>query len=111
LGLAPSPRVRQSAVYDPVNDRMLIYGGYEVQGFHSKPSYDLWALSLHGQPTWKLLVPEGTPPLLTGSPLVFDSVHQRILFRTGGGNFDGATWALDLEPLRWEWLPTSGDST
>jgi len=47
-----------SAVYDPVNDRMLVYGGFN--GFTSLD--DLWALSLSGTPAWTLLTPSGTGP-------------------------------------------------
>src|SRR5262249_38281130 len=111
LGPSPSPRALHSAVYDPVNDGMLVYGGFAIQGVHAEPTHELWKFSLRGDPAWKLLDAEGSSPPLIGEDMVFDSSRRRMLVRTGGGNFDGATWELDLDPLRWEWLPTEGGST
>ena len=50
-------RSGHSAIYDPVRDRMVVFGG-------SYGSYrnDVWALSLAGTPDWTELAPIETPP-------------------------------------------------
>ena len=47
---------RHSAIYDPVRDRMLVFGGYD--GIYPVPDLnDVWALSLAGSPAWSELTP------------------------------------------------------
>ena len=54
-----APRRGHSAIYDPVRDRMIVFGGDAGGGFYSG---ELWALSLGGTPTWTLLTPTGMGP-------------------------------------------------
>ena len=44
-------------MYDPVGDRLVLFGGYDglARG-------DVWQLTLSGTPTWSQLTPSGTPP-------------------------------------------------
>ncbi len=51
-GTPPAPRFGHSAIYDPVRDRMLVFGGYPSPTPTSTPMADLWSLSLSGTPTW-----------------------------------------------------------
>lgn len=92
-GPAPPGRAQHAAVYDPVRDRVLVFGG-DGGTFLG----DLWALNLAGAPAWQALSPTGTPP----SPrrehsLVYDPVADRVILY---GGFDGArrgdVWALSL---------------
>jgi len=68
----PSSRGLHSAIYDPVSDRMLVYGGFD--GFTSLD--DLWALSLSGTPAWSVLTPSGTGP---GSREYHRAIYDPIL--------------------------------
>ena len=95
-GTLPAPRTGHSAIYDPVRDRMLIFGGWS--GAH--PFYDdVWELSLGTTPTWTRLTPSGSAPdPRIGHDAIFDPIRDRmILF---GGNVGGSpmndTWALSL---------------
>ena len=56
VGQLPLGRVYHSAIYDPVRDRMVVFGG--TSGY----SNDVCALSLAGTPAWTQLASSGTPP-------------------------------------------------
>lgn len=93
-GSLPSPRGVHSAVYDPVNNRMLVFGGLswdQTTQTHTSLD-DLWQLSyangLDGTPTWTQITPSGTPPGLTpglsfNHSAAFDTVHQRMIVSGG----------------------------
>jgi hypothetical protein len=50
--LSLEPIAYHSAIYDPVRDRMVVFGGFDGLGnLHN----DVWVLSLAGAPTWSLL--------------------------------------------------------
>ena len=53
----PSPRFGHTAVYDPGNARMVVFGGYD-----GAPRNDLWLLSLSGAPVWTAVTPPGARP-------------------------------------------------
>ena len=91
-------RAFHSAVYDPIRDRMIVFGG---SGGRSSLD-DVWELSLAGIPRWTRLLPNHFGPSLAAHTAVFDSRRQRMLIY-GGEEFDGdagalyvGTWALDL---------------
>ena len=61
----PGPRslhrpraLAHTAIYDPVRDRMVVFGGYDGNGNRN----DVWALSLSGSPAWSELTPAGSLP-------------------------------------------------
>jgi hypothetical protein len=95
-GTRPPGRLGQLTVYDPIRDRLIVFGGYSpTSGFLN----DLWTLSLSGAPTWTPLSAAGTAPSprdYTGG--VYDRAHDRIVFF--GGNVSGVpsaeTWELTL---------------
>ena len=95
LATPPSARDFHSAIYDPVRDRMLVFGGYSDAGFRN----DLWALSLAGSPTWSLITPVGVPP----SPrylhtAIYDSVRDRMVVFGGldASGYRNDVWAVSL---------------
>ena len=92
-GAPPSPRYSHSAVYDPVRDRMVVFGGVE-DGFLD----DVWALSLAEPPEWMELTPDGTPPSARSAhSAIYDPVRDRMV--VFGGIEDGSlndVWALSL---------------
>ena len=56
-GTPPSARDGHTAIYDPVRDRMVVFGGDD-----GALRNDVWALTLSGSPAWSALAPVGTPP-------------------------------------------------
>jgi len=81
-GAPPSPRSSHTAIYDPVRQQMVVFGG------------DLWSLSLSGVPTWTPLAASGSaPPLPAGSSAVYDPVGDRMLL-FGGSPSTGQGWNL-----------------
>ncbi len=93
---APSPRSLGAAVYDPVRDRMLLFGGdVSPNGFTTN---EIWALDF-SDATWHQLSPLGVPP----SPrsrvaAVYDSQGDRMLVFGGhdGSAHLAETWELSL---------------
>ncbi|MFN8587176.1 MAG: kelch repeat-containing protein [Candidatus Eisenbacteria bacterium] len=103
VGTPPSPRAGQSAVYDPVRDRMIVFGG--------NTSNETWALSLAGTPAWTLLSPTGTPPAGRNShAAIYDPLRDRLLVYGGYSNtYLGDCWALSLAGTpAWSPLATTG---
>jgi hypothetical protein len=56
-GTDPPERTWTDGVYDPVGDRIILFGGYD-----GLPLGDVWQLTLAGTPTWSQITPSGTPP-------------------------------------------------
>ena len=66
-GSAPTTRAFHSAVYDNINNRMTIFGGYHYDTVNGSTYLnDVWVLSnangLGGTPAWTQLLPTGGPP-------------------------------------------------
>jgi predicted small integral membrane protein len=90
-GTPPSARAYLSAIYDPVRDRMLVFGGAESSIQHN----DVWALMLTGSPAWSQLAPVGNPPSARwGHAAIYDPVRDRMVV-FGGSNLNDV-WALSL---------------
>jgi Galactose oxidase, central domain len=86
-GTKPAPRAGQSAVYDPVSDRMTVFGG--GLGNASPCTNDVWVLlnasGSSGTPSWVQLSPSGGPPSprLRFSAVYDPDTNSMIVF---GGN-------------------------
>ena len=109
VGPPPSPRAYQSAIYDPVQDRMLVFGGIDDTG----PLNEVWALSLGSTPAWTPLPVTGSPPsqrLLQSA--VFDSRRNRMVVFGGSTLFTyfDDCWALTLSSGSGDWamITTTG---
>jgi hypothetical protein len=101
-GGQPLPRFQHSAIYDPVRDRMVVFGGYYYGGYRgadSKPLNDTWVLSLSATPTWTQLAPAGDPPAPRYShSAVYDPEHDRMVcFGGRAGAVLNDVWALSLK--------------
>lgn len=106
-GFAPLARWGQSAIYDPVGDRMVVFGGQVARADYN----DVWALSLSGTPTWTQIIAEGpVPSARHGHTAIYDPVRRRMVIY--GGEYDPATrevWALSLSKKpSWTLLAPSG---
>jgi hypothetical protein len=113
-GTPPSPREGHTAVYDPVGDRMIVFGGYDGASRN-----DVWALSLSGTPAWSALATAGAPPSpRAGHAAVYDPAgHRMVVFGGHDGSFQGPqdpsllndAWALSLgESPAWSPLAPAG---
>jgi hypothetical protein len=110
-GPYPLPRRGHGAVYDPVRDRMIVFGGLSTSGHALN---DVWSLSLSGSPTWTELSPSGLRPAeRAGCALIYDPVRDRLVLFAGGdlhpgGDFNDV-WQLSLTgPPAWTRLSPSG---
>ena len=95
----PTARDRHTAVYDPVNDRMVVFGGRDASSHWTN---DVWALSLGGTPVWLAITPSGSPPPARwGHSAIFDALDRKMVIfggSTTAGVYDADAWALSLGP-------------
>src|SRR5207245_9397448 len=79
-GTKPAGRHAHTMIYDPVRDRLIVFGGRDVIG----PRNDVWELSLSGTAAWPLLTPSGTPPTAREhATAVYDPVRHRMVLCGG----------------------------
>ncbi len=111
-GSAPSGRSSPGAVYDAVNDRMVVaLGSTGSSGFPPVFS-DTVALSLDSSPGWSTLTTG--PSARWGHTLVLDSSRERALLYGGNVNgfqTNGEVWALDLSTSNGAWTQLSPTGT
>lgn len=94
--LAPPPRLGAGAVLDPVGDRIVLFGGLNLD---SGTFDDTWQLSLSGTPAWSRLLFPRSPPPRAFAAMVYDSRRQRIVLFGGRDAFGQPlrdTWYLPL---------------
>ena len=100
-GTKPAGRYAHCMIYDPVRDRLVIFGGYDVIGRRN----DVWELSLSGTPTWTPLMPSGTPPTAREhAAAIYDPVRDRMIVYggfDGKPDWSGEVWELTFSPLAW----------
>ncbi len=112
IGDTPGSRSRPGMIYDPIGDRLILFGGRGV----TRELGDLWELPLAaGSPlSWSMIAPGGdfTPPPMSGFTMTYDAARRRaIVF---GGNSDGSlssfVWSLDLtvDPPAWSLISPGG---
>jgi len=108
-GPTPDVRLGHSAVYDPVRNRILIFGGWNQGG----PRNDVWALPLSGTPEWAEIIPSGTsPPGRSRHAAIYDLPRDRMVIFGGldaGNAPQSDAWSLPLgEDLVWTQLAPGG---
>jgi len=92
-GTTPPGREGHFAFYDPVRDRMVVFGGED----HNQYKNDVWALNLSGSPSWIELTPSGTPPPpRVGPAVIYDPTWKRMIL------FGGSVSYNDLRNDAWE---------
>jgi len=100
---APSARYGAKMIFDPVNERIILYGGRTDSLIGLKYFDDLWTFDIQNQ-TWTPLRSEPRPAGRLSPGMVYDPIgHQIILF---GGHTKqdriNETWTYDLAADRWE---------
>lgn len=99
---SPAQRWSHSAVYDVVNNRMMIFGGSAFSGSASLGGFnDAWVLAnangLGGTPVWIKLAPTGLKPgPRCCHTALYDAQNNRLMI-FGGDNADAiysVTWVL-----------------
>lgn len=129
----PPDRITPGATYDPVNDRLILFGGFDPVGFIGSNGAgefnDTWAFNLIGNTSgfWENLTPiVGTVPVgsadpdtasLTNPSLIFDPIQNRFVIFGGFTDTDplfgvgelasDETYCLTLSPATsiWEFFP------
>ena len=110
-GEPPPARRGHTAIYDPVGDRMIVFGGQNGPGVRDFMN-DAWALSLGDRPTWTRLEPSGALPSPRSEHVsIYDPRRHRMIVQ--GGATDGGTrdevWLLTLDgTLAWSEPPVAG---
>ena len=92
-GAAPSPRGYLSAVYDPTNNIMVLFGGGGTA--------DIWTLSnangMGGAPAWTQLTPSPGPAARSAHSAIYDTANNRMTIYGGqspGGLLFSDVWVL-----------------
>ncbi len=111
-GSAPAGRAGHVAVFDPVAERMLIFGGRNAIGMRS----DTWQLDLTDTPSWSqsaTVIPAGALPAIpprADAAGIWDATHHRLF--VVGGRSASATfadcWQLDVDAEVPGWTPVAG---
>jgi hypothetical protein len=99
-GTAPTPRSGHSAIYDPINQRMIVFGGTLA----SNNTNETWELTLPvgGTPAWSPLGTAGSSPTArTSHSAVYDTTGMRMIVFGGddglpSNNILNETWVLTL---------------
>jgi hypothetical protein len=108
-GPAPDGRAFASAVFDPVDRKMVIFGGQAG----STRLNDVWEFDLDVH-TWTDITPGGgSAPAARRTPVsVYDPVGHRMITWSGqgiGNGFFNDVWEFDLTSNAWsEFAPTGG---
>ncbi len=97
----PSKRLGQKMIYDPVNDRVILFGGSYYSGQYTFYG-DTWSLDV-GSGTWTKLNTVGSPDGRFNIGLVYDSDQRKIVLFGGFSANDriGDTWIYDIAANTW----------
>jgi len=100
LGTLPSARRSLTSIYDPIRDRMVIYGGWDSSTNDTTAFLgDVWALSFDPELRWTQLAPGGPAPSHRDvMAAVYDPIFDRmVLF----GGWSGGYMLGDTQFLNW----------
>ena len=113
VAIGASPNLAfTSAIYDPVGDRMIVYGGMDSQQ-GGETRNEVWSLALEGEARWIRLEPHGLLPSgRMNHAAVYDLEHRAMVVFGGQAEFGicgrvlDDTWILYLEPQpHWRRIP------
>ena len=105
-GSLPGPRYAAAGIYDPSQDRLVIFGGFDGNYFG-----DVWALSLSGTPSWTQLAPTGTPPAARylHNAVRLKNLNQMLIFGGSDSSLFNDAWTMTLSGTpAWSQLSPTG---
>jgi hypothetical protein len=89
----PTARYAPRAVWDPLRDRMLVFGGYDGNFLN-----ELWEYRPRPSPTWTQLFPDSAPPAPRfAGGMVLDATGDRLL--VFGGHSSAFTVDTETRPV------------
>jgi len=98
----PSGSEDASLVYDPIRNRVIVYGGKDDADLSQK---DTWALDSTARTWEKLVTPGKTPPVSEDHTTIYDpNSHRLLVFGGENGPTTNKLWALDLKTNVWKEL-------
>jgi Galactose oxidase, central domain len=83
-------RVEHALAYDPVRERVVLFGGETRRGAAGPGNADTWEWD---GSTWRHRTPAHSPPARKGHAMVYDTVRRRVVLFGGLGLSD--TWEWD----------------
>ena len=104
-GLRPPPTWMNAAIWDPVEKRLIIHGGEQLD-------FETWALTLEGTPGWSEIPATDSPSFSSfyGHQAVYDAAEDRMLISGDDIYQSRGVWALPLrDPTRWQQLIGPGE--
>jgi hypothetical protein len=110
-GTLPPGLNTHTAIYDPLWNRMIVFGG--GRDSIRDVGNEVWALSFNEKPKWTRLNPSGDAPSPRNSHAAVHDPTRDMMYVIGG--YDGANtlndvWALKLDTApRWRQIHTTGD--
>jgi hypothetical protein len=99
-GARPTARRSGTAVFDPLRNRMVVYGGGIPNVSGDQFLGDTWSLDFDSDPpAWSELLPAGTLPTdRTLIAAVYDGIHDRMIMF---GGWSGTEYLADTQFLDW----------
>jgi hypothetical protein len=99
-GTPPPARRSGTAIFDPLRNRMVIYGGFDAVPGSDLFLPDAWALDFNSSPpTWSQLAPTGPIPHgRDAMAATYDAIHDRMIVY---GGWSGTAMLADTQFLDW----------
>lgn len=102
MAKGPSRHVGPRLAYDSESDRVILFGGYDMNDFFYN---DTWAYDFNTD-TWTEMKPQSSPPGRNFQAMTYDSKADRVLvwggLNTFGTPVDESVWAYDYNANSWQ---------
>lgn len=112
--LLPPARMSGCMATDPVNGRLLLFGGTRSTSGALQSLNDVWERPLSGGEGWLSVITAGTPPSpRSGASMIVDPVRQRMIVFGGlaDAGYQGDVFALSLGTPTPTWTTLSPGGT